>query len=110
MSTTLGIAPRSCFSCGDPTHRVGEDACFYKETALQPQACSACHMGGHLRQHCCGPNQRAIQALKMMSGSKPPQPEAEPNHNPEVVGEPRHEELDAVTVEGVALLVVKSTR
>ena len=21
-------------------------------------------MGGHLRQHCCGPNQRAIQALR----------------------------------------------
>ena len=60
----LGVAPRSCWSCGDPTHRVGEDACFYKETALQPQSCSACHMGGHLRQHCCGPNQRAIQALR----------------------------------------------
>ena len=62
--STLGVAPRSCWSCGDPSHRVGNEACFYKETPLQTQSCSACHMGGHLKQHCCGPNQRAIQALR----------------------------------------------
>ena len=60
----FGVAPRTCYGCGDPTHRVRDDACFYKETVLQQQSCPACHMGGHLRSQCCGPNQRAIQALR----------------------------------------------
>ena len=60
----FGIAPRSCWGCGDPTHRVGQDACYYKASALQQTKCSGCHMGGHLRSECAGPNQRAIQALR----------------------------------------------
>ena len=60
----LGIAPQSCWSCGDPSHRVGQDACFYKASALQQTKCGGCHMGGHRRQECAGPNQRAIQALR----------------------------------------------
>ena len=48
-ASLFGIAPRTCWSCGDPTHRVGGDACYYKASALQQQSCSACHMGGHRR-------------------------------------------------------------
>ena len=63
-ASLFGIAPRTCWSCGDPTHRVGGDACYYKASALQQQSCPACRMGGHLRSECCGPNQRATQALR----------------------------------------------
>ena len=106
----LGVAPRSCWSCGDPTHRVGEDACFYKETALQPQSCSACHLGGHLRQHCCGPNQRAIQALREEAkakanaarGGAQPQPRGGRGAAPRGAGRG--------DIEGVAILAVKFIR
>ena len=60
----LGVAPQSCWGCGDPGHRVGQDACFYKASALQQTKCGNCHIGGHRRQECAGPNQRAIQALR----------------------------------------------
>ena len=63
-ASLFGIAPRTCWGCGDPSHRQGGDACYYKASPLQQQSCSACHMGGHLRQECCGPNQRATQALR----------------------------------------------
>ena len=79
-ASMFGVAPRTCYSCGDPTHRLRDDACFYKETVLQQQSCPACHMGGHLRSQCCGPNQRATQALREHAknsagrgGAPPPQ-------------------------------------
>ena len=58
------VAPHTCYACGDPSHRLNDEACFYKETTLQQQSCPACHIGGHLRSQCCGPNQRATQALR----------------------------------------------
>ena len=61
---TFGVAPNSCWSCGDPSHRRGEDACFYKASTLQQLKCPGCGIGGHLRSECAGPNQRAIQALR----------------------------------------------
>ena len=60
----FGVAPNSCWSCGDPSHRRGEDACFYKASTLQQLKCPGCGIGGHLRSECAGPNQRAIQALR----------------------------------------------
>ena len=55
-ASMFGVAPRTCYSCGDPSHRLHDEACFYKETTLQQQSCPACHIGGHLRSQCCGPN------------------------------------------------------
>ena len=63
-SSLFGVAPNSCWSCGDPTHRTGQDACYYKASPLQQTKCSSCHIGGHVRSQCAGPNQRAIQALR----------------------------------------------
>ena len=56
------------------------------------------------------PTNGLFKPSERMPGPRPTQPGAEPNHNPEVVGKPRHEEQDAVTVEGVAILAVKFIR
>ena len=58
------IAPGACFNCGDPSHRLYEDECYYKAAILQGVSCGQCGTGGHKRDQCCGPNQRAIQALR----------------------------------------------
>ena len=56
------------------------------------------------------PTNGPFKPSEMRPKLRPTQPGAEPYHNPEVVGEPRREEQDAVTVEGVAILAVKFIR
>ena len=51
----FGIAPRSCWSCGDPTHRVGQDACFYKASALQQTKCGDVIWAGTGARNAPGP-------------------------------------------------------
>ena len=46
-------------------------------------------MGGHLRQHCCGPNQRAIQALREHAKSNAGRGGAQPQPRGGRVAAPR---------------------